>query len=27
VVQLEEMNSLVKQLNEKYSAIAKAMGN
>ncbi len=26
VVQLEEMNSLVKQLNEKYSAIAKAMG-
>ena len=27
VVQLEEMNSLVKQLNEKYSAISKAMGN
>ena len=27
VVQLEEMNSLVKQLNEKYNAIAKAMGN
>ena len=27
VVQLEEMNSLVKQLNEKYSAIAKEMGN
>ena len=27
VVQLEEMNSIVKQLNEKYSAIAKAMGN
>jgi gliding motility-associated protein GldL len=27
VIQLEEMNSLVKQLNEKYSAIAKAMGN
>ena len=27
VVQLEEMNSLVKQLNEKYSAIAKSMGN
>ena len=27
VVQVEEMNSLVKQLNEKYSAIAKAMGN
>ena len=27
VVQLEEMNSLVKQLNDKYSAIAKAMGN
>jgi chromosome segregation ATPase len=26
VVQLEEMNTLVKQLNEKYSAIAKAMG-
>jgi len=26
VVQLEEMNSLVKQLNEKYSAMAKAMG-
>jgi len=26
-VQLEEMNSLVKQLNEKYSAISKAMGN
>ena len=26
VVQLEEMNSLVKQLNERYSAIAKAMG-
>jgi len=26
VLQLEEMNSLVKQLNEKYSAIAKAMG-
>ena len=27
VVQLEEMNSLVKQLNEKYTAISKAMGN
>ena len=27
VVQLEEMNSLVKQLNEKYAAISKAMGN
>ena len=27
VVQLEEMNSLVKHLNEKYSAISKAMGN
>ena len=27
VVQLEEMNSLVKQLNERYSAISKAMGN
>jgi len=27
VVQLEEMNSLVNQLNQKYSAIAKAMGN
>ena len=27
VVQLEEMNSLVKKLNEKYSAISKAMGN
>jgi gliding motility-associated protein GldL len=27
VVQLEEMNSVVKQLNEKYSAISKAMGN
>ena len=27
VVQLEEMNSIVKQLNEKYSAISKAMGN
>jgi len=27
VVQLEEMNSLVRQLNEKYSAISKAMGN
>ena len=27
VVQLEEMNSLVKQLNERYSAIAKAMEN
>ena len=27
VVQLEDMNSLVKQLNEKYFAIAKAMGN
>ena len=27
VVQLEEMNSLVKQLIEKYSAISKAMGN
>jgi len=26
VVQLEEMNALVKQLNEKYSAIAQAMG-
>ena len=27
VIQLEEMNSLVKQLNEKYAAISKAMGN
>ena len=27
VVQLEEMNALVKQLNEKYAAISKAMGN
>ena len=27
VVQLEEMNSIVKQLNERYSAISKAMGN
>jgi gliding motility-associated protein GldL len=27
VVQLEEMNSLVMQLNEKYAAISKAMGN
>ena len=27
VVQLEEMNSLVKQLNDKYAAISKAMGN
>ena len=27
VVQLEEMNSIVKQLNEKYSAISKAMSN
>ena len=27
VVQLEEMNSLVKQLNERYSAISKAMCN
>ena len=27
VVQLEEMNSIVKQLNEKYAAIAKAMWN
>ena len=27
VVQLEEMNSLVKQLNERYSAVSKAMGN
>ena len=27
VVNLEEMNSLVQQLNERYEAISKAMGN